>query len=565
MVNKFFKEFSGDRTAFKNGGYETTFANNIVFIMDEANTGVGACIFTRGMYFADMQSLIASLAFVKGINVGGTNYNAAQGGGYVKFEAADPATVVYVDNNGVKIGLSEAFVNAHNQVISDVATIKADYLKASDKQELTKLVNDKDAAMKQYVDAEIAKVATSEAFNALSGRVSTLEGKVSAIEEDYLVGQDRTDLEGLIEAAEGRLGQRITTEAPVTITSAEGTGSVLKTYTFTQNGKEIGKIDLAKDIVVSSGSIVMHEGVKCLELTLTSGDVVHIPVNDLVDVYTGSEFVSISETNVISVDKAGIIAGLATDANAQKYANDAKSGAISDAEGKIAAAIEAEVTRSNNYADGAASSAASAAEGRLNARIDALNTPEQVDGKITEALKPYAKTEAVNAELAKKANSADVYTKSEADGLLAGKANVGDSYTKAEADNLLAAKANASSVYTKGQVDGFLGEKADKTQLENYYVKSEVEGLVNPKADKSYVDEELAKLAKSGDSYLKSETYTKEEVNGLVSPKADKTYVDAELAKKANVGDSYLKSETYTQAEVQAMFDSAFAWERIEA
>lgn len=112
-------------------------------------------------------------------------------------------------------------------------------------------------------------------------------------------------------------------------------------------------------------------------------------------------------------DLATIRAGAAKGANAQKYANDAKAGAISDAEGKLAAAIEAEVTRSNNYADGAASSAASAAEGRLNARIDALNTPEQVDGKITEALKPYAKTENVNAELAKKANVGDSYLKSE--------------------------------------------------------------------------------------------------------------------------------------------------------
>ena len=543
MVNKFFKEFSGNKTAFKNGGYETTLANNIVFIMDEANNGAGACIFTRGMYFADFQSLIAALSFVKGINVGGTNYNAAQGGGYVKFEAADPATVVYVDNNGVKIGLSEAFVSAHNTVISDVAAIKADYLKAADKQELTKLVNDKDTAMKQYVDAEIAKVATSESFTALEGRVSTLEGKVKAIEDDYLVGQDRTDLEGLIEAAEGRLGQRITTEAPVTITSAEGTGSVLKTYTFTQNGKEIGKIDLAKDIVVSSGSIVMHEGVKCLELTLTSGDVVHIPVNDLVDVYTGSEFVNISDTNVISVNKEGIIEGLATDANAQKYANDAKAGAISDAEGKIAAAIEAEVTRSNKYADDAASAAASAAEGRINNKLEGYYTSEQVDSKVSEDLKPYAKTADVNTELGKKANSADVYTKGEADSLLGGKANVGDSYTKAEADNLLSAKANSSSVYTKGQVDGFLGEKVDKSQLDNYYVKSEVEGLVSPKADKSYVDTELGKKANASD------------METALAGKVD----------NATLGNYYLKSETYTQAEVQAMFDSAFAWERIEA
>ena len=156
MVTKFFKEFAGNKTAFKNGGYETTLANNIVFIKDEANNGAGACIFARGMYFGNFAELIAALAFVKGINVGGTNYNAANGGGYVKFEAADPATVVYVENNGIKIGLSAAFVEAHDLVISDVAAIKADYLKNADKEALQKSIDDKDAAMKQYVDAEIA-------------------------------------------------------------------------------------------------------------------------------------------------------------------------------------------------------------------------------------------------------------------------------------------------------------------------------------------------------------------------------------------------------------------------
>lgn len=560
MVNKFFKEFSGDKAAFKNGGYETTLANNIVFIMDESNNGAGACIFTRGMYFADMQSLIASLAFVKGINVGGTNYNAAQGGGYVKFEAADPATVVYVESNGVKIGLSEDFVSAHNQVISDVAAIKADYLKASDKQELQKSINDKDAAMKQYVDAEIAKVASSESFTAIEGRVSTLEGKVKAIEDDHLVGQDRTDLEGLIEAAEGRLGQRITTEAPVTMETSNGEGEILHVYTFKQNGQTIGTINTRKELVVTGGEIVEKEGVKYLQLSIANQETpVEIPVSELVDVYTAGDYVTIGADNKISVDKAGIIEGLATDANAQKYASDAKAGAISDAEGKIASAIAGEVSRADAAYDkkGDGAAAASAVEGRVNEKIGEIE--ESIEG-INGAIATKAEQSFVTEELGKKANSADVYTKTAADQLLGGKANVGDSYTKGEADALLGNKANKSEVYTKGQADSAIA-----TALEPYAKTADVEGLVSPKADKSYVDTELAKKANSGDSYLKSETYNKEEVNGLVSPKADKSYVDTELGKKANSGDSYLKSETYTQAEVQAMFDSAFAWERIEA
>lgn len=498
MVTKFFKEFSGDKAAFKNGGYETTLANNIVFIKDEANNGAGACIFTRGMYFADFQSLISALAFVKGINVGGTNYNAAQGGGYVKFEAADPATVVYVDNNGVKIGLSETFVEAHDAVIADVATIKADYLKASDKQELTNLVNDKDAAMKSYVDAEIAKVATSEAFAALEGRVSTLEGEIVT---------ERGRIDSLVNDTIPALGQRITDEAPVTITEAAGSGDVLKTYTFTQNGKEIGKINLAKDLVVSSGAVVMHEGVKCLELTLTSGDVVHIPVTELVDVYTAGDYVTISESNEVSVDKAGIIEGLATDANAQQYAANAKSEAIADADGKLASKANSADVYTKEQANELLGAKANSADVYSKDESDDL-----LDAKAN-AADVYSKTD-VDGLIAPLAKSADVYSKTEADALLAGKANVGDSYTKAEADTLLGAKANASAVYTKGQVDA----------------------LVEPKADKTYVDEELAKKADA------STTYSKTEVDNLVAPKAN-------------------AADVYTKAEVDAMF----AWERIEA
>lgn len=490
MVTKFFKEFSGNKTAFKNGGYETTLANNIVFIKDEANNGAGACIFTRGMYFADMQSLIENLAFVKGIHVGGTNYNAAEGGGYVKFEAADPATVVYVEKDGVKIGLAEAFVNAHNQVIADVATIKADYLKAADKEALQKSINDKDAAMKQYVDAEIAKVATSESFTALEGRVSTLEGEIVT---------ERGRIDGLVNDTIPALGQRITDEAPVTMETAAGEGEILNVYTFKQNGKTIGTINTRKELVVTGGEIIEKEGVKYLQLSIANQETpVEIPVSELVDVYTAGDYITIGTDNEISVDRAAIIEGLATDANAQKYASDAQAAAIADADGK----------------------------------------------------------------LANKANSADVYTKEQANELLNGKANSSDVYSKEEADDLLDAKANTADIYSKNDVDGLIAPLAKSADV---YSKTEADGLL---AGKANVGDSYTKAEADGLLAAKANTasvYTKTQVDGLVEPKADKTYVDEELAKKANNGDSYLKAETYTQAEVQAMFDSAFSWERIEA
>lgn len=554
MVTKFFKEFAGNKTAFQNGGYETTLANNIVFIKDEANNGAGACIFARGMYFGNFAELVAALAFVKGINVAGTNYNAAQGGGYVKFEAADPATVVYVENNGIKIGLSAAFVEAHDAVIADVAAIKADYLKNADKEALQKSINDKDAAMKQYVDGEIAKVATSEAFNALTGRVSTLEGEIVT---------ERGRIDTIVNTTIPAIQQSVTdaqNASKVTFESVIGEGNNPNVYTFKQGGEQIGQISIAKDLVVKSGAIVELDGVKNLQLTLTNGDVVSVPVHELVDVYTAGDYITIGSDNKISVDKAGIIAGLATDENLGKLEVRVKANedALATVDSRISAAEGRVDTKLADYAKTADVNAElakkadqSAMETALGNKADKseLSNYQTVAGMPT-VLAPYAKTEDVNASLA-------------------GKANVGDSYLKSEMDTKLSGKADKTSVYTKNETDSKIA-----TELEPYAKTAAVEGLVAPKADKTYVDEELAKKAGAGDSYLKSETYTKEEVNGLVSPKADKSYVDTELGKKADASTTYSKTEVdglvapkanaadvYTKTEV----DNMFAWERIEA
>lgn len=171
-----------------------------------------------------------------------------------------------------------------------------------------------------------------------------------------------SDEAALARENEGALGERITNEAPVTMAETAGTGDILKTYTFTQNGREIGKINLAKDLVVSGGQVVEKEGVKYLQLTIANqSEPVEIAVSDLVDVYTGSDFVSISEANVISVDKAGIIAGLATETyvDGKISAEVERANGAYDEKGAAAAAQSA----AQAYADGLASNYATAAQG----------------------------------------------------------------------------------------------------------------------------------------------------------------------------------------------------------
>lgn len=103
----------------------------------------------------------------------------------------------------------------------------------------------------------------------------------------------------------------------VSIAEEAGTGNILKTYKFTQNGQQIGAINLAKDLVVSGGEIVEKEGVKYLSLSIANQEnPVEIPVTDLVDVYTGSAYINITDANVVEVKFADLATALVAEGNA---------------------------------------------------------------------------------------------------------------------------------------------------------------------------------------------------------------------------------------------------------
>ncbi|WP_258183706.1 YadA C-terminal domain-containing protein [Haemophilus haemolyticus] len=71
--------------------------------------------------------------------------------------------------------------------------------------------------------------------------------------------------------------------------------------------------------------------------------------------------------------------------------------------------------------------------------------------------------DANKAEIAKKANASDVYTKIESDSKLDAKANASDVYTKTESDSKLNAKANVADVYSKTETDNKFALKADNS------------------------------------------------------------------------------------------------------
>ena len=104
----------------------------------------------------------------------------------------------------------------------------------------------------------------------------------------------------------------------VTVTENGASGNTLKSYVLTQKGSTIGTINIPKDLVVSSGSVVVGNWVngvftenasgtgKAVKLVIANQeDPIYINVQDLVDVYTAAQGateiqLAISNTNEIS-------------------------------------------------------------------------------------------------------------------------------------------------------------------------------------------------------------------------------------------------------------------------
>ena len=97
-------------------------------------------------------------------------------------------------------------------------------------------------------------------------------------------------------------------------TPSDGTSPVLKKYTLTQNGEKIGDIDIPKDLVVTSGSVVKGTWSGNVFTEVESGNgtalklvianqtaPVYINTLDLVKDHVGVSGISISDTNEISI------------------------------------------------------------------------------------------------------------------------------------------------------------------------------------------------------------------------------------------------------------------------
>lgn len=189
---KMFVHYPGTVEAFKALPNIAEYEKKIVFIKGGAD-GKGAAIYTHGSYFANfaefIDTYVKALNYVKGVNVKGTNYNAAAGGGYVAFSASDPTTVdVNAGQNGITIGLTDAFIGKVNSVGSAEDTAAADgsvfariAKLAEDLAALTGessgSVSDQIAALKLAIEGDLSDTTDSKTLAAINDELNAIDAK----------------------------------------------------------------------------------------------------------------------------------------------------------------------------------------------------------------------------------------------------------------------------------------------------------------------------------------------------------------------------------------------------
>ena len=149
------------------------------------------------------------------------------------------------------------------------------------------------------VDGSVKKQIKT-AKDALQAEIGTLSD-LETTEKSNIVGAVN-ELKGTVEDAQ--------TDGAITIDTTTTTDGYLKSYTVKQGGVSVGVIDIPKDLVVTSGEVVVdpegQEAGTYIKLTIANQEApIYINVKTLVDVYTAEQSASqiqlvISATNEIS-------------------------------------------------------------------------------------------------------------------------------------------------------------------------------------------------------------------------------------------------------------------------
>ena len=296
---------AGDAKSLKTVAIE---GNTLKFYRVSEPTGETAPAYTITLPETDLSGLIPKIT-------GATDGNVvtAKADGTVEdsgIKAADLATKSEVKAVEDKTDANKASIDAINNADTGILKTAKDYADSKVKDLADGAVATNTSAIAtlngdETTDGSVKKAVkdASDAINAKIGDVATL----TTTEKTNLVGAVN-EVKSAVDSAK--------TAGEVTVTTDSTTEGYLKTYTIKQGGVEISKIDIPKDLVVTSGEVVVNpDGQSAgtyIKLTIANQETpIYINVKTLVDVYTAQASASqiqlaISETNEIS---ATIVAG----------------------------------------------------------------------------------------------------------------------------------------------------------------------------------------------------------------------------------------------------------------
>ena len=282
--------------------------NTLKFYRVSEPVGDTAPAYTITLPETDLSGLIPKIT---GATAG--NVVTAKADGTVEdsgIKAADLATKAEVKAVEDKADANKASIDAINNADTGILKTAKDYADSKVKDLADGAVATNTAAIATLNGDETTAGSVKKAVKDASDTINAKIGDVST-----LTTTEKTNLVGAVNEVKSAVDSA-KTAGEVTVTTDSTTKGYLKTYTIKQGGVEISKIDIPKDLVVTSGEVVVDpDGQPAgtyIKLTIANQETpIYINVKTLVDVYTAQASASqiqlaISETNEIS---ATIVAG----------------------------------------------------------------------------------------------------------------------------------------------------------------------------------------------------------------------------------------------------------------
>ena len=240
-----------------------------------------------------------NVKFLKGTSA---QYNASSKTS-TKFYFVDDSDL-YLGN--IKLSNAADLASAVSRIATnetDIADIKAslEALIGGESGSISEMINTAVNSLKDELQPQIT--ANKNAIDAINNTTTGILAKA----KEYADAQDTakigslasltTDAKDTVVAAINEVDANVTaleTSSAVTISTEETTAGMAKTYTVKQGTTKIGTIDIPKDMVVESGTVVVNpegqpEGTYIvLTLANKESDKLYINVGTLVDIYTAA-------------------------------------------------------------------------------------------------------------------------------------------------------------------------------------------------------------------------------------------------------------------------------------